>query len=689
MQKLQEKLDRFSKELQEDILEDYRQHFAEGELQGKTDEEIIEELGNIEDMIRELSESELKEDMGHKLRGIESLGQTLAANISEKRSAAGAAEDPSEGAERHRQEGSEQEAGRQEAEGQEGTGQEKAVQEDIGPNGGIYYSYSGKYEEIVLEGEEADIYVKPSPDDKIYVEYINRFKNGHELYRYYQHEENGVFCAGIKKEQGCSTGVEGDGKSWRVMLFGKTVISYRNVSEDMNGEALALCVSVPKGVPELFVNVSSGDVQVDDLVQERVQLKSSSGDVKVQSVAADTLKLNSSSGDVKAVGVKCCSRLEANVSSGDVSIRDVVLKEGKTVTFPVNGQEAYIGKREMTVCSSSGDVEIQRVTADKVSAKSSSGDVKLENVTAEEIKARSSSGDVGIGNVNCSGDLLAESSNGDMGITCVKAERLIVKTSEGDLAISSADFNIGDVESSRGDMALADMKFKSGDFSTSSGDMALANMKFTSGDFSTSSGDMAVADLQFETGDFTVKQGDIAVAKTSFKSGCFTAESGDIAGHNLNGEIGRFTTVRGDVVLQGEGQNHCREYRCVTDSGDISIEGGAEVYECQARSGDISVRAFGSPRKLKAGSSSGDVSVSAAKTPESVEAQSEIGDVHVKLEETEGMEVDIKTGRGDTYIKWNGQKRNVQEGCYTYGNGACKVRAFSGKGDVVVSGSSD
>ena len=56
MELLKKNLEQFSKELQEEILEDYRQHFAEGENQGKTDEEIIRELGNIDEMIQGLSE---------------------------------------------------------------------------------------------------------------------------------------------------------------------------------------------------------------------------------------------------------------------------------------------------------------------------------------------------------------------------------------------------------------------------------------------------------------------------------------------------------------------------------------------------------------------------------------------------------------------------------------------------------
>ena len=63
MQALQKKMEKFNQELQTEIVEDYEQHFAEGLAAGRTEDEIIEELGNIEDMISELPEKDIRQEI--------------------------------------------------------------------------------------------------------------------------------------------------------------------------------------------------------------------------------------------------------------------------------------------------------------------------------------------------------------------------------------------------------------------------------------------------------------------------------------------------------------------------------------------------------------------------------------------------------------------------------------------------
>ena len=168
MKKLQEKLEKFGKELQEEILEDYRQHFAEGENEGKSEEEIIDELGNIEEMIRELSEEDLPE-------GFAQL-------------------DP---------------GGRAENAGQvTETGEEEEEQDVKDTDLKKSFSYSAYYKGIVLEGKAANVFVSRSEDNRIHVDYEVKGVSNQLNYEYYQHEEDGVFYAGVKRRKGARD--EGD-----------------------------------------------------------------------------------------------------------------------------------------------------------------------------------------------------------------------------------------------------------------------------------------------------------------------------------------------------------------------------------------------------------------------------------------------------------------------------------------------
>lgn len=56
--KLREQLQCFSADMREEILEDYSRHFDEGLANGKSEDEIIAELGSIEDMVEELKQNQ-------------------------------------------------------------------------------------------------------------------------------------------------------------------------------------------------------------------------------------------------------------------------------------------------------------------------------------------------------------------------------------------------------------------------------------------------------------------------------------------------------------------------------------------------------------------------------------------------------------------------------------------------------
>lgn len=145
---LQEKLEHFSRELQREIIEDYEEHFAEGLAAGKTEEEIVEELGDIEDMIRELPEEEAS-------------GRMLP------------------------------EAGLHSAQGAE-------IQSTD-----INYRYScldGKYQAVVIDGLVADVTLEKSEDESVYVRYESDAEaDVPHKYQFCQREEDGVIYLEVKE----------------------------------------------------------------------------------------------------------------------------------------------------------------------------------------------------------------------------------------------------------------------------------------------------------------------------------------------------------------------------------------------------------------------------------------------------------------------------------------------------------
>lgn len=61
MKQLQEHLRNFAADTQQEILEDYNRHFEEGLANGKSEEQIIADLGSIDDMINELPQDQKEE----------------------------------------------------------------------------------------------------------------------------------------------------------------------------------------------------------------------------------------------------------------------------------------------------------------------------------------------------------------------------------------------------------------------------------------------------------------------------------------------------------------------------------------------------------------------------------------------------------------------------------------------------
>lgn len=343
MKMLEIQLGKFSESVRQEIMEDYENHFAEALAQGKTEEEIIKELGDIQDMIDEIPEEDEKEEW-------------------------------------------------MEAKGQ-GDIQNKV--------------YPGEYRKMVVNGKALDVAVIASADNNIHVRYEGRKNQqvSCEEPLFYQYEKDGVFYVGVRESEAAMRNVtigflehKVEIPFFKVYETGKLILEIPEgvrELEVMTGsgdiEAAQICGE------ELHVKTASGDVQVQKVNYKKTTVVSASGDIELQDINAEVLTVSATSGDVSTEGLTV-QKLEIATSSGDIEVTRADAKE--TTIRTSSGDTSYSGKAAIFHGKSgSGDQEIGITNVlNQADIVSGSGDVelKLGSNTGATITAITGSGDVDV-----------------------------------------------------------------------------------------------------------------------------------------------------------------------------------------------------------------------------------------------------------------------------------------------------
>lgn len=107
--------------------------------------------------------------------------------------------------------------------------------------------------------------------------------------------------------------------------------------------------------------------------------------------------------------------LKADVGTGDITA-------DKALTFGT-----------VDVKISTGDLTLNGVQADKVTAHGSTVDIRLSDMTPGTVDVSVSTGKIVLTNVVCSGDLRCESTTGDIKLTDVDGANIYLKASTGDI----------------------------------------------------------------------------------------------------------------------------------------------------------------------------------------------------------------------------------------------------------------
>ena len=134
-------------------------------------------------------------------------------------------------------------------------------------------------------------------------------------------------------------------------------------------------------LPETFsfrtvdITASTGDVKTGASA-ERIAIQTSTGDITVENIKADTMELSASTGRVTVQSVGCTGGLSICVSTGKTQLTDVSCDS-------------------LTSTGSTGDITLKNtVAAAALSIERSTGDVRFEGCDAAMITVRTSTGDV-------------------------------------------------------------------------------------------------------------------------------------------------------------------------------------------------------------------------------------------------------------------------------------------------------
>lgn len=381
---LQEKMQRYNIAVEKEILEDYEQHFVEGLAEGRTEEEIIAELGNIEDMLQEFSEEDLKQEL-----------ETVEQQSSQSNS------------------------------------YERLYREVV---------IDGLLADVEVCGSGDD-------QLRIDYENRGN-KTQKLRYYFYQYEKDGIFYAGIKERKGVEfrresgrdsvldvfshfTSWSGGDIDLRLEIpVGIPVVRLNTTSGDLEireiqtGELDAQCASGDMRIEavncrKLSGRTQSGDMEVSGVAMAanentEINLHTASGDIGIQRMSAGKIYMQTASGDLNA-GQLETGELKLQTSSGELELENVQCTKAVLRSGSGDMEIENIRGKELSVETGSGDVELQ-ADMKEMDIRTGSGDIDLEaGSDAEQIRLAAGSGDICLNMSQIEGaSITAQTGSGDM-----------------------------------------------------------------------------------------------------------------------------------------------------------------------------------------------------------------------------------------------------------------------------------
>lgn len=399
MSKLAEALRDFDAEIREEIISDYEEHFAIGQAEGKGDEEIIAELGSIEELVNELKTftgdkkaegkgtadkfdfsfdtKELEKGLDDVIKGFAGFLGSVAATFTKGAGKfSGEAETVVKDFAQNVGTAAEKVAGKStefaEVVVEKSTAFAKEVADNYKAAKGTEthtteapdnepdnvsekYPCTEECKKVIVETDCGDIIVKKSDDNDFNFAYVNNGTANQQLAYKFDWAQNGdtikVVC---KKRPGATS------------FF-----------QSLSCPDIKVTVCVPEGLEKIDVITASGDVTVEGIDTESVKINAVSGDALITGVKNGFIAATTVSGDANVIGI-CTTAVNIKSVSGDITV------------------EGTVGS--INLGTTSGDIDVKAVEVKDITTNSVSGDaeIELEGIGGYRANLKSVSGELAI-----------------------------------------------------------------------------------------------------------------------------------------------------------------------------------------------------------------------------------------------------------------------------------------------------
>lgn len=358
-------------ELVKDILGDYENHFKEGMENGKSEEEICEELGNVE----EIRQAFLEENPAAVAINVNSfvandLGTNQMTN-SDTNSAT------------------------------DSNGVDGSDHLDI-----YNRSYPG-IQRVNAQLVNADIEIKKSNTNDVELSVVGGIAEDREALKETLHVSASAGTLTIQEEKKAGVNTS-QVVSW---IFGLKAGKMYSTGQKIQ-------IAVPDQFEEIRAKSASGDIEADGVSCERFLVEAISGDISVEKLNAKQCEIQAKSGDIKAKDISAKTLL-IHTGSGDVEVEDCQADELQASSTSGDVNETACKADRMDVVSVSGDIEAAFDKSAQCRAKSTSGDCKVTIKNQVDAVVSSTSGDVSVRYIGGVGlEMALSSTSGDVSVAC-------------------------------------------------------------------------------------------------------------------------------------------------------------------------------------------------------------------------------------------------------------------------------